>query len=83
MEEECTGVGENLCIFHSYSTPMEKTRGICEAILVVWSVAYLVGAAKEMSHMGWRLFTKTLSLCPSRIMFLLACALVISAVPFR
>ncbi len=54
-----------------------------EAILVVWSFIYLVSAAKEISHMGVRLFWRTLALCPSRIMFLFACFLCLLAVPFR
>ncbi len=50
---------------------------------MVWSCFYLFWAAKETTHLGFRLFFRTLFLCPSRVMFLIACALSILAVPFR
>ena len=38
---------------------------------------------REVTFLGPRLFWRTLSLCPSRIMFLVACFLCQLAVPFR
>ena len=44
-------------------------------ILVLWSLFYLVVAVRECSFLGVRLFMRTLALCPSRVMFLIACFL--------
>ena len=54
------------CYLNTYDTDFKKVRGLCEVLLVFFSVFYLVTAAMEASHLGIKLFMKTLALCPSR-----------------
>ena len=73
----------DLCYLHTYDDNWKMARGIGEIALCVWSLFYLLTAGREILFLGARLFLKTLSLCPSRVMFLIACFLCLAAIPFR
>ena len=81
--ENESGGGMNMCYLHTYDTNEKMMRGIGELVLVVWSLIYFLIAVREVTFLGPRLFLKTLALCPSRCLFLIACFLCQVAVPFR
>ena len=74
---------EDSCYLNTYNTPFLQARGVCELVLVIWSLIYLLIAFREASFLGIRLFMRNLALCPSRVLFLIACFLAILSVPFR
>ncbi|XP_071540423.1 uncharacterized protein nan isoform X2 [Panulirus ornatus] len=51
-------------------------RVVCEGLTFLGSLAYLVGAANEARFQGLQMFVENLSTVPSRVLFLLACLLV-------
>ena len=63
------------CYLHSFDTSQDIIRFGCEATIVVLGVLYLLKAARELSFLGPRLFWETIKLCPSRVVFLISCAL--------
>ncbi|XP_076042112.1 uncharacterized protein LOC143026009 [Oratosquilla oratoria] len=68
-------------------TPMTELmfyiRVVCEGMTVVGSIAYIVGAARECRFQGIQMFVENLSTVPSRVLFLLACVLVLVMVVLR
>ncbi len=67
------------CFRRRYDTTGKKIYGGLELVLVVWSVYYLYCAAKEISFLGFKLFRKTVAMCPSRVLFLIACIFMVLA----
>ena len=55
----------------------------CELVILVWSVIYLAIAVRERSFLGGQIFMENMQLCPSRVLFLMACFLVVLCVPLR
>ncbi|XP_045115765.1 transient receptor potential cation channel subfamily V member 5-like [Portunus trituberculatus] len=49
----------------------------CEAVTLLGSLSYLVGAANEARFQGGKMFIENLSTVPSRVLFLLACIMVL------
>ena len=82
-DEEDDDPGYDLCYLHTYDDNMKIARGVGEIALCVWSLFYLLVAAREVTFLGPKLFLRTLALCPSRVMFLIACFLCLVAIPFR
>ncbi len=86
-EEECPEgtvyQARDNCYHNTYDTTLKQCRLVAEIILVFWSIAYIVIAIKEWSFLGTKLFKENLSLCPSRVMFLLGCVLLLVSIPFR
>ena len=82
-DEDEEDPGYDLCYLHTYDDNWKMARGVGEIVLALWSLLYLLIAAREVTFLGVRLFMKTLALCPSRVMFLIACFLCLVAIPFR
>ncbi|KAG7169642.1 Transient receptor potential cation channel subfamily V member 5-like [Homarus americanus] len=51
-------------------------RVVCEGLTFLGSLAYLIGAANEARFQGGKMFVENLSTVPSRVLFLLACTMV-------
>ena len=81
--EDSPLVYQDMCFLHSYDTLEQKARGIVEGIIVIWSFIYLAIAAKETTFNTRGVYLQSMALCPSRVGFLLACLLVLLAVPLR
>jgi hypothetical protein len=62
----CTEEPYNMCFRTKYIETYDKVYLLCEIVLVAWSMWYLISAAREVSFLGWRLFMKTVAMCPSR-----------------
>lgn len=82
-EEGQVPVPLDQCYMNQYDTGFMQVRLIAEVVLVFFSVAYLVRACMEASFLGRKLFKENLSLCPSRVLFLLGCILIMTVVPCR
>lgn len=76
-------VYKDMCYLHTYDSLAHQIRGVFEVILVVWSIIYLGIAAKETTFNERDVYMQSMALCPSRIMFLLACFLMLFTVPLR
>ena len=50
----------------SYPDTLSQIMGLCEVLLVIWSIWYLIIALMEMRQLGFRLFLKTLKMSQSR-----------------
>ena len=73
----------DLCFRNTYDTPMSQMRVISEIVLVIWSVLYLVKAAREATFLERKVYIQSMALCPSRVVFLLGCAVMVLNVPLR
>lgn len=82
-EEGLVPVPLDQCYMNEYETLFKQGRLMAEVVLVFFSVAYLVRACMELSFLGRKLFKENLSLCPSRVLFLLGCILMMTVVPCR
>ena len=85
-EEEMCDIPEeelDMCHLQAYDTPVKQVRLGCELVILVWSLVYLAIAVRERSFLGPTIFKENMILCPSRVLFLIACTLVILAVPMR
>ena len=82
-EEGLVPVPLDQCYMNDYDTLFKQGRLMAEVVLVFFSVAYLVRACMELSFLGRKLFKENLSLCPSRVLFLLGCILMMTVVPCR
>ena len=71
------------CYMNQYDTGFKQGRLMAEVVLVFFSLAYMVIACREASFLGRKIFKENLSLCPSRVIFLLGCILIMIAVPCR
>merc|ERR1719270_1683691 len=71
------------CYLHSFETTQDRIRFGCEATMVVLGFLYLLKAARELSYLGHRVFYETIKLCPSRVVFLISCALLQLSIPAR
>ena len=71
------------CHMNDYDTSYKQGRLLGEILCVLYSIYYLALGGREWSFLGWRIFLQNLSLCPSRVFFLLGCILLIMCVPFR
>ena len=71
------------CFRNTYDTPMSQIRVICEIILVIWSLLYLIKAAREATFLERKVYIQSMALCPSRVLFLFGCATMILTVPLR
>lgn len=49
----------------------------------MWSGIYLAIAVRERSFLGGQIFKENMQLCPSRVLFLIACFLVLLCAPLR
>ena len=76
-------VYKDMCYLHTYDSLAHQIRGVFEVILVVWSIIYLGIAAKETTFNEKDVYMQSMALCPSRIMFLLACFFMLFTVPLR
>lgn len=75
--------GFDQCYLHNYDTLMHQIRGICEVTCVFWSIIYLGIAAREATFLPPAIFMQNMVLCPSRVIFLIGCVLLILTVPLR
>ena len=73
----------DMCHLHVYDTLTKQIRLGCELVLVVWSLIYLAIAVRERTFLGGQIFKENMILCPSRVLFLIACFLVVVSVPLR
>ena len=76
-------VYQDMCYLHTYDTLVHQIRGCFEIILVLWSIVYLGIAAKETTFNTRKIYLQSMALCPSRVLFLLACFLMLFTVPLR
>ena len=76
-------VYQDMCYLHTYDTIKDKVRGCIEALLVLWSIVYLGIAAKETTFNTRKIYLQSMALCPSRVLFLLSCFLMLFTVPLR
>ena len=76
-------VYQDMCYLHTYDTLIHQIRGVVEIILVLWSIIYLSIAAYETTFNEKDVYMESMCLCPSRIIFLLACFLMLFTVPLR
>ncbi|XP_069188418.1 transient receptor potential cation channel subfamily V member 5 [Procambarus clarkii] len=66
-----------MTIFGMYTSEIYfYVRVVCEGLTFLGSLAYLVGAANEGRFQGAQMFVENLSTVPSRVLFLLACIMV-------
>lgn len=72
-----------MCFRHVYETTEQKVRLCGEILLIVWSIGYIAKAIHEMTFLTRQVYIQSMILCPSRVLFLLACFLVIFSIPFR
>ena len=85
-EEEMCDIPEeelDLCHLQAFDTIEKQIRIVCEFIIVIWSFIYLIIAGRERSFLGGQIFLENMQLCPSRVLFLVACFLVVICVPLR
>ena len=73
----------DMCYLHTYDTIIDMIRGCIEILLVIWSLIYLGIAAKETTYNERKIYMQSMKLCPSRVLFLLACILMQFTVPLR
>ena len=66
-----TEVHPNICYLHTYDTLVRQLRGICEVIMVLWSIVYLGIAVREFTFLPFKIFMQNMALCPARVGFLL------------
>lgn len=78
-----TALYRDPCYLSGFDTPGKQARILGEIILVVWSIIYIAIAVREWSFLGTKIFMQNMALCPSRVLFLLGCILLLLAVPFR
>jgi hypothetical protein len=81
--EDSPLVYKDMCYLHTYDTIPHKARGCIEIVLVLWSLVYLGIAAKETTFNDRKTYIQSMKLCPSRVLFLLACILMQFTVPLR
>ena len=81
--EDSPLVYKDMCYLHTYDTLVHQARGMIEVVLIIWSIVYLGIAAKEATFNPREIYIQSMSLCPSRILFLLACILMQFTVPLR
>ena len=81
--EDSPLVYKDMCYLHTYDTIAHQARGMIEVVLIIWSIAYLGIAAKEATFNPREIYIQSMSLCPSRILFLLACILMQFTVQLR
>ena len=81
--EDSPLVYKDMCYLHTYDTLVHQARGMIEVALIIWSIAYIGIAAKEATFNPREIYIQSMSLCPSRILFLLACILMQFTVPLR
>ena len=74
---------QDMCYLHTYDTIADIARGCIEIVLVFWSLIYLGIATKETTFNERRIYIQSMKLCPSRVLFLLACILMQFTVPLR
>ena len=85
-EEEMCDIPEeelDMCHLQVFDTIEKQIRMGCELVIVVWSLIYLIIAGRERSFLGGQIFKENMQLCPSRVLFLIACFLVVLCVPLR
>lgn len=84
-EEECEIPEDELdmCHLQALDTTVKKIRMVCELAILIWSIIYLAIAIRERSFLGAQIFKENMQLCPSRVLFLIACLLVVLCVPLR
>ena len=62
---------EDKCYMNKYDTLWKQIRLVSEIIMVIWSILYLVKAAREFTFLPLPIFIENMTLCPSRVTFLL------------
>ena len=85
-DEDAVGkqvIYKDVCYLHVYDTPRHMIRGICEVLVVIGSIIYLLVAVKEIPYVSRRVYLQSLALMPSKCVFLLGCMFAILNVPFR
>ena len=81
--EDSPLIYQDMCYLHTYETIADIARGCFEIVLVIWSLIYLGIAAKETTFNKRSIYIESMKLCPSRVLFLLACILMQFTVPLR
>ena len=66
----------DMCYLSTYNGLSQIARGIAEVIVVIWSLIYLGIAVKEATFLPMKIFLQCMVLCPSRVLFLVACLLI-------
>ena len=72
-----------LCYLHHVDKLSQKIRISVELIIVFMAFCFLVKAVRELSFLGRKIFLQNLTLCPSRVFFLLSCLLHQLTLPAR
>ena len=66
----------DVCYLATYDEISQIVRVMAEIVIVIWSTIYLGIAAREATFLPTKLFFQCMALCPSRVAFLFACALI-------
>ena len=84
-EEQCDIPEEELdmCHLQNYDTIQARARIVCEIVTTIWSFFHLVIAIREYGFLGKAIFMENMVLCPSRVLFLVACLLLQVAILIR
>ncbi len=71
------------CYLHTYDTPVKVVRLLGEITLAIWSIVYIAIAVREFTFLGYKIFFQNMALCPSRVIFLFGCTMLLLCIPFR
>ena len=63
------------CYLHEFEEPDQQIRLVCEILIVIFALLYLLKALREFSFLGRKVFLENMVLCPSRVCFLISCLL--------
>ena len=74
---------EDKCYMNKYDTLWKQVRLGCEVLVLVWAIYYIAKAVREFTFLPLPIFIENMTLCPSRVTFLLGCVLSCFTVPFR
>ena len=74
---------EDKCYMNKYDTLWKQVRLGCEVLVLLWSIYYIAKVVREFTFLPLHIFIENMQLCPSRVMFLLGCTLLVFTVPFR
>ena len=70
---ESMGLGD--CYLYKLDSEVDVVRCVCEVLIVIFSLLFILKALRELSFLGLRVFMENMQLCPSRVIFLISCFL--------
>ena len=68
-------VGLGDCYLYNLDSQLDIVRCVCEVLIVILSLLFILKALRELSFLGLKVFMENMQLCPSRVIFLLSCCL--------